>query len=115
MEKIEQVFGQAKKTIYLSGVAGDQQIRERIFVYNTVPKVLNIARAMLQRLDKGVAFVRDENGEYKQVGGTNTDNRRDIVDMIEKKYSSRKSFVPVSGGDSNIPAGFNGDGSYAGY
>jgi len=111
----KKITGQTRKTIYLSGVSGNQQIRERIYMYNTLPKTIQIARTMLQRLDGGVAFVRnDDNGKYTQVGGTNKDNRRDIVDMIEQKYSKRAELRSPIGG-SNIPAGYNDDGGYVGY
>jgi hypothetical protein len=120
MNMQQEMSGQSKKTIYLSGVSGTTQVRERIFLYNTMPKTIQIARLMLQRLDSGVAFVRDENGKYKQVGGTNTDKRAEIVDMIEKKYQRRGGFSEISrgsslSGGSNIPAGFNDDGDYVGY
>ena len=110
----KEMTGQERKTIYLSGVSGNQQIRERIFMYNTLPKTIQIARTMLQRLDGGVAFVRNNDGKYTQVGGTNTDNRKDIVDRIEQKYHKRTEFRSSTGG-SNIPAGFNDDGGYVGY
>lgn len=97
-------------TIYISAVKDQRQIRERMYVYVTMPDAITLTKNMLQRLDGGVAFVRNDNTkEWKQVGGTDKDNRKEIVERIEQKYSRKEDFKSFTGG-SNIPAGYNDNG-----